>query len=247
MTTGRFDPGKLVDFFTWFDKNNQNHVDAIKLLQEECEAIDPDVMSDYAQWVRMYRTKSAPSTSLKFTPYLFQQLTGYAASKFGPEFCHDCAHLFEVTGFAKAENLEPARMLMANLLHESGNFRWMKEIASGEAYEGRKDLSNTEPGDGKKFKGCGPLMVTGRGHFTRFYEWLRDEEGIDDPNILKLGTSYVADKYPFSIAINWINRNNLLKVCLEDGFDACCYRINGGWNGFQDRINKYDVCRKFMV
>lgn len=247
MTTGRFDPGKLVDFFTWFDKNNQNHVDAIKLLQEECEAIDPDMMSDYAQWVRMYRSKSAPSTSLKFTPYLFQQLTGYAASKFGPEFCHDCAHLFEVTGFAKAENLEPARMLMANLLHESGNFRWMKEIASGEAYENRSDLSNSEPGDGKKFKGCGPLMVTGRGHFTRFYEWLRDEEGIDDPNILKLGTSYVADKYPFSIAINWINRNNLLKVCQEDGFDACCYRINGGWNGFQDRINKYDVCRKFMV
>ena len=84
MTTGRFDPGKLVDFFTWFDKTNQNHIDAIKLLQEECEALDPDVMSDFDQWVRMYRSKTAPETSLKLTPFLFQQLTGYAANKFGP-------------------------------------------------------------------------------------------------------------------------------------------------------------------
>ena len=246
MTTGRFDPGKLVDFFTWFDKTNQDHIDEIKLLQEECEALDPDMMSDFAQWVRMYRSKTAPETSLKFTPFLFQQLTGYAANKFGPEFCHDCAHLFEVTGFAKPENLEAAQMLMANLLHESVGFKYMKEIASGEAYNNRSDLGNG-PNDGPKFKGCGPLQVTGRYHFTKFYEWMRDDEGIDDPNILRLGTSYVADKYPFSIAINWINRNNLLKICLEEGFDSCCYRINGGWNGYQDRIKRYDTCRKYMV
>ena len=34
----------------------------------------------------------------------------------------------------------------------------MKEIASGEAYNGRKDLGNIYPGDGPKFKGCGPLI-----------------------------------------------------------------------------------------
>ena len=151
-----------------------------------------------------------------------------------------------MTGFAKPENLEAAQMLMANLLHESVGFKYMKEIASGEAYNNRSDLGNG-PNDGPKFKGCGPLQVTGLHHFTKFYEWMRDDEGIDDPNILRLGTSYVADKYPFSIAINWINRNNLLKICLEEGFDSCCYRINGGWRGYQDRIKRYDICRKYMV
>ena len=53
MTTGRFDPGKLLDFFLWFDKTNHFHVEAAKLLQEECEALDPDMMSDFAPWVRL--------------------------------------------------------------------------------------------------------------------------------------------------------------------------------------------------
>lgn len=242
----RFDPGKLQDFFKYYDPANQMHVDAVNLLQEEIEALDADTMSDYASWVRLYRSKQKQANvGLKFTPFLFEKLTGYSAKKFPVEFCHDCAYLFEETGFSNS--LEAARMLMANLLHESGNFRYLQEIASGEAYEFRQDLQNTEPGDGPKFKGCGPLMVTGRVHFTAFYEWLRDKEGIDDPLILERGTSYVSEKYPFSIAVNWINRNNLLKVCEEDGFDACCYRINGGWNGYQDRLDKYDICRKYMV
>lgn len=241
----RFEAGKLQDFFRYYDPANQNHVAAINLLQEEIEAQDPDMLADYASWVRLYRNKKAAATGMKFTPFLFEQLTGYSAKKFSVEFCHDCAYLFEETGFS--DSLEASRMLMSNLLHESGNMKWMKEIASGEAYEFRKDLSNTEFGDGPKFKGTGPLMVTGRGSFTHFYKWMRDSEGIDDPKILEIGCDYVADKYPFSIAINWIKRNNLLKVCLEEGFDACCYRINGGWNGYQDRVDKYYICRKYMV
>jgi len=46
-------------------------------------------------------------------------------------------------------------MFLAQLLHESGDFKWMEEIASGAAYEGRKDLGNTQKGDGKRFKGRG--------------------------------------------------------------------------------------------
>ncbi len=244
MTIGRFGPDKLLDFFYWFDRDNPNHVDAVGLLQEECEALDPDLMSDLASWVRLYRNKTAPEVTLKFTPQFFSRLTGYSARKFDDDFCRDCAKLFEETGFS--QHLEPSRMLMANLMHESGNFQFLKELASGQAYEGRFDLSNTRVGDGPKFKGCGPLQVTGRGAFQAFYEWLRDYKGIDDPKIMELGTNYVADIYPFSIAINWINRNNLLTVCLENGFDACCYKINGGYNGYLDRLEKYQICREYM-
>ena len=52
----------------------------------------------------------------------------------------------------------PARIrhFLSQTGHESGGGKWMKELASGSAYNGRRDLGNTQPGDGPKYKvGCG--------------------------------------------------------------------------------------------
>ena len=227
-----------------FYKEQEQQIAAFQWLQEQQK---PGVMAVFA---KMYRDTPEPPPKAEaqpgyITPDLMQAITGDPAHTFEAAFCNDFNDMLESTGFL--DHLDCMQMLMANLCHESCGFVYMKEIDSGEYLNGRKDLGNVYPNDGPLFRGCGPLQVTGRNHHQTASDWLRDHRGIDDGKIMDLGTDYSAEHYPFAIAIPWLLNNDLLAVCLHQGFEACCVRINGGHNGYDDRCQWYEKCKKVML
>ncbi len=83
------------------------------------------------------------------------------------------------------------------------------------------------------------LRLTGK------YNYSRLAAAIGDPRIME-GVDYVAETYPFRSAETWIRENRLLECARHEGFDAVCRRINGGWNGYEDRLAKYNICRRVI-
>lgn len=140
---------------------------------------------------------------------------------------------FEITSYLR----ETA--FLAQLAHESAELRYMEEIASGAAYEGRKDLGNTQPGDGKRFKGRGPIQLTGRANYTK-YGGLLGLDLVNDPTIA------ATKEVGFRIAGQFWKLNGLNELADAQQFKLITKRINGGYNGLDDRIKYYQRAKKVM-
>ena len=134
---------------------------------------------------------------------------------------------------------------LAQIAHESGELRYVKEIASGSAYEGRKDLGNTMPGDGVRHKGRGLLQITGKANYTAAMLAL----GIDclvNPSLLEQpeNACRVSTWFWSTIDGNTLaDAGDFLKISV---------RINGRNtqtglpNGWEDRLKYYNVAMNVL-
>ncbi|POA01918.1 LysM peptidoglycan-binding domain-containing protein, partial [Staphylococcus caprae] len=130
---------------------------------------------------------------------------------------------------------------MAQVAQESMKGLYPTEIASGDAYEGRTDLGNTHPGDGRKFKGGGYIQLTGRSNYTAF------AKAMGDNKIVEKGVEYVANKYPWSSAAWFWSTKNLNSIVDKGGTVTDVTRVvNGGTNGLNDRIAYYNQAKKIF-
>jgi putative chitinase len=117
---------------------------------------------------------------------------------------------------------------MGQVTHECAGFRTTEEFASGDAYEGRADLGNTQTGDGRKYKGRGLLQLTGRFNYRSMGQKLNlplEAEPLraGDP----LTSLLIACEY-------WKDRK-INDPADADDLVAVTRRVNGGTNGLEDR------------
>ena len=132
---------------------------------------------------------------------------------------------------------------LAQIGHESGALRYNEELASGAAYEDRKDLGNTEDGDGMRFKGRGLIQLTGR---ANYYDY-GNSIGIDltiEGNWLNVARD---PELAVDVACWFWEAHELNQLADADDVVAVTRRINGGTNGLADRKSYLARARYFLV
>lgn len=133
--------------------------------------------------------------------------------------------------------------VLAQVMHESGGLRFDREVwgptAAQKRYEGRKDLGNTQKGDGSKFRGYGPIQVTGRANTTAFRDWCR-KRGLNPPDFVAKPELIATSPWAgWSVVWYWETRG-LNKYADINDIEMVTRKVNGGLNGYEDRLSYYD-------
>lgn len=138
---------------------------------------------------------------------------------------------------------------IAQVAHESDSFRALEEYASGKAYEGRKDLGNTKPGDGERFKGRGYIQLTGRANYAEFTKWIANKmpdlpikyDFVQRPEQVATATWGM-----WATVFFWETRN--LNHWADKGFfKTLTKRINGGLRGYAHRLEIFEKVKKELT
>lgn len=134
--------------------------------------------------------------------------------------------------------------LLAQVAHESDNFHTAEEYASGKAYEGRKDLGNTQPGDGVRFKGRALIQCTGRDNYAAYSKWkYGDDRVVKNPQMLAQLPDAVDCVFWF-----WCVRKPAIRALAQaDDVVGVTRKVNGGTNGLDDRRAKTEKAKALFA
>ena len=175
--------------------------------------------------------------SFEITPQMLRQVAGAPVNKKVAE------------GLAAALNAQMEKAgintklrvahFLAQLGHESDHFRTLREYASGAEYEGRHDLGNIRAGDGKRFRGRGPIQITGRANYEKYGRKL----GIDLVSKPELAET---PDIGVKTAILYWNDHGLNVYADKDDVRTITKRINGGYNGLNSRIAMLENAKRVL-
>lgn len=149
---------------------------------------------------------------------------------------------------------------LAQIAHETDCFKSIVEYEDGSKYEGNKNLGNIQKGDGKKYKGRGYIMLTGRWNYTDFQRWLNKVFPSNKYDVINKPETVGTDLTLAYLTIPyfWLFKKLNQFADLEDknghpaddpylNFNKLTERINGGQNGKNDRVSKLLTIKKLII
>ncbi len=137
---------------------------------------------------------------------------------------------------------------------ESGELKYTQELPSrwnkknvkdtkepvGSLYEGRKNLGNTQKGDGPRFIGRGILQLTGRANYQEYSNKL----GID---LIKNPELAATPEISVMIACEYFKDRGLLKLADEWNIDEITRKVNGNAKlHLTERIAYSEVAKRIL-
>jgi putative chitinase len=158
---------------------------------------------------------------------------------------------YELSKSAITANTNILAAFLAQTLYESNGYRNLEEIASGRAYDDRKDLGNTLPAaidaaerhhksTGEMYKGRGLIQLTG--YYN--YKACGDDLGLDLVNRPELLATPV---YAVQSAVWFWNKHHLSSLALKNDFDKITRVINGGTLGGEIRKHNYERIKTILT
>jgi len=233
------EPIRLLDLFKYYKKLGHQTAGLLEL-ERQILYFCPDCFDRDQEWYKTWSTAVAPKEGKwLITREQVAAVSGWKPSQFNDKFMSDFNKLMYAT---EMTSLQQRRHLVSQTAHETGRYRWMKELGDDDyftrMYDNRSDLGNRS-GEGKVFFGAGCIMLTGRYNYQRFSDWL-ERNGMKDDKVMQQGANYVAEEYPFLSAVCWIEENNWASVCTGTDVHRVTRVLNGGYNGIEDRVKLYN-------
>lgn len=136
---------------------------------------------------------------------------------------------------------------LAQTGHETGGLKWIEELwgptDSQKRYEPPSELAtqlgNTQPGDGKKYRGRGLIQITGRANYDAVGRALC-LDCTNNPDLL------ILPEWASESSAWWWQQHGLNELADASNFEKITRVINGGLNGYDDRIRRWNIAKQAL-
>jgi putative chitinase len=106
-------------------------------------------------------------------------------------------------------------------------------------YGMRPAMGNMRPGDGWRFRGRGPIQITGRINYATYGDAIKVPLELQPERVLEPAVG-------FRVAGSYWETHGCNALADEQDVEQITRRINGGLNGFDDRVARWNLASQVL-